>query len=1469
MDADDRIEEILGEWRARCDAGESADPRDVIRDHPEHAAALRACFEALGLITAALATAPSAPAASRLRPLPGGRYAGFQLAGEGGMGLVYRATDTDLGRDVAFKVVRPRVGTKPVPAPLGSLGPLGLAAPDPSTPESSGFQTLRSRFLREARITAALEHPGVVPVHEIGETPEGVPYYTMRFVRGDRTLAQAMAQTPAADRMRLLDAYLKVCDTIRYAHARGVIHRDLKPANVALGEYGEVVVIDWGLARQQNPAGGTGRDPATVGGPIGTPGYMSPEAALGRASEIDDRTDVYSLGAILFEILTGRLPFPRTNFAELLQDLTNLDPPDPSQLAPAVPVELATICRRALARLRSERFASVGELVGAIRSWQARSARDAEIASARHTASEAVALVRSLGAQAPAVQIASASHVCRKVLELVPDDAQAHALLAELLGIHEQSVARTVHAERRRTMRRVTMIGLAAGVVVAAAFAVTFDAERRRTAAERDLKAQALGMAEAESASRREALDRAEQLSLTFEARALVPANPGLSLLLAQEAWRRHADPRVSEVMADALDACREVRTLPAHEGGVTRAVYDPSGGRIATTGVDGAIRVWAADTGRAERTIPAHASLVAAVAFDAQGRRLVTAPADGAPRIFDVQTGGRLACLTGHEGAVGWAEFSPDGRLVATAGWDGTARLWSAADGAQVALLAGHRKRVRRASFSPDGARVATVSEDGDARVWDTAAGTLLLHLAGHGGRVFDVGWNPGGTRIVTASQDRTARIWDATTGAATVLAGHEGLVIGASFSPRGDRVLTASWDGCARSFEATDGALLLRIQTGRSGLHGAAWSPDGARIVTAGSWDHDARCWDAADGREVAAFLGHGGRLACACFSPDGRRVLTCSEDGTARIWDVARRSPFVRVAIGALRKRAAVQLSPDGRWFLTRQENAAVRLWDAVTGTEAAALAGTGDAGAAAFDGSSRRVVAGCPDGSIVVCEVPSGAPILCVRAHAAPVTAVEFTADGASVLSASEDGTVRLCDAATGGRLRSFGGWAGRIVAAHISPNARRVVASVEPDRWSVLDTASGAEVCGGSSAGGAWDEVVLSPDGLRVATEREGDESVLWDAATGHRVASLGRQVGICPPEFDGQGRRVATALSAGVVRISSSASGRELFTIPTDGSDVTCIRFSPDGRFLVTTTTGEGTRVHDSRTGDLLRETTVAEGWVLGASVSADGDRLLTWTNRGAVRIGPLDVAAAVSRTVPRELTAADRARFGLGENAPAAQRLDDALHALQKGLPEVAITISRSALAAASPDPGQRARLLYCVACALERRTTSPTAADVVEAIEQARRAGADPVRLADAGYPDVADPRSLDRLPSAARDAVLVAAYGGEGRPPEEIAAWALEARDAASRGLLDEAIGRLRRILAAGGGPRGEILVDLARLNCRRAAAAAGEDRERYLAIAAERLQAAAREPGGLPAGALEGAEFASFRDDPRFR
>jgi PAS domain S-box-containing protein len=306
-------------------------------------------------------------------PGPHERYARLRLHATGGIGRVWLARDVALGRDVALKELRP---------------------------ERAGQAALGARFLQEARITGQLEHPGIIPVYELGRgRDDQQPFYTMRFVKG-RTLSEAAhayhedrlaGRADALELPALLSAFVTVCNTVAYAHSRGVIHRDLKGQNVILGDFGEVVVLDWGLAKLvgrpegEPPARSVMLDDVDAasgytiqGQALGTPAYMSPEQSAGRLDLIDRRTDVYGLGAILYEVLTGAPPFTGTSTEEVLRKVREEEPGPPRQLWPEVPSALEALCLRALAKRPADRLASAADLALEVQGWQEYERRKAE-----------------------------------------------------------------------------------------------------------------------------------------------------------------------------------------------------------------------------------------------------------------------------------------------------------------------------------------------------------------------------------------------------------------------------------------------------------------------------------------------------------------------------------------------------------------------------------------------------------------------------------------------------------------------------------------------------------------------------------------------------------------------------------------------------------------------------------------------------------------------------------------------------------------------------------------------------------------------------------------------------------------------------------------------------------------------------------------------------------------------------------
>jgi serine/threonine protein kinase len=412
--------------------------------------------------------------------VPPERYRDFRKIGQGGMGIVYLALDTELNRSVAFKVVRPG-------AAAGDLGetptvPLALSPPTLDTPASKAFESLKARFLQEAWVTGGMEHPGIVPVYEVGQTAEGVPYYTMRFVKGTRTLANAIQGAdgkPIAERLALLEPFLKVCDAVRYAHAHGVIHRDLKPENVALGEFGEVVVLDWGLARVKGAAEPeTDRwleriaelrqaaDLQTQPGMLGTPGYLAPEAASGTRGAVDERSDVYSLGAMLFRLLTGRLPHETTSLAQFLGSLLLEEAPTALSLDASVPAPLSHLCARALAREPAARTPSVEALAQGVRDWQREADEAREIEALMRDGNAALALAEGLEGRARLRALDRGISAVEQVFRHEPMHAGARGLRERIGHVRVTAERERDRAARRRALGRTLAIGCAALALV-------------------------------------------------------------------------------------------------------------------------------------------------------------------------------------------------------------------------------------------------------------------------------------------------------------------------------------------------------------------------------------------------------------------------------------------------------------------------------------------------------------------------------------------------------------------------------------------------------------------------------------------------------------------------------------------------------------------------------------------------------------------------------------------------------------------------------------------------------------------------------------------------------------------------------------------------------------------------------------------------------------------------------------------
>jgi WD40 repeat protein len=1044
----------------------------------------------------------------------------FQLTrrlGEGGMGQVWLAEQTaPVRRPVALKLIK-----------------AGMYD-----------ETVVQRFQAERQSLAIMDHPAIAKVFDAGITPQGQPYFVMEYVPG-LTITEYCDQKKLKIRERL-ELFIHACEGVQHAHQKAVIHRDLKPANILVIEVdGKPVprIIDFGLAKATSPHLTDQTLHTRFGLFLGTPGYMSPEQVDPNIRDVDTRSDVYSLGVILYVLLTGMQPFEmkgrqRPSLEEWLRQLREEEPRRPSSKVSADP---ETSAESAAARGTEQK-----QLVSLLRGdldWIALKALERDRERRYGTPAELAAdLRRYLNDEPVAARPASLAYQLGKLI-------RRHRIAAVVAAM---------------------MTALAVAASGAGLIAVRKEREARFQAAQA-LQAQSRLLVQA-AAQRFRDSDQGGAQGIILE----VLTNPAFTELRT---------PAAIGVFQDIRAADLQLAVLSGHGDAVVSAAYSPDGARIVTASLDRSARVWDARTGAQLEVLTGHGDRVGCAAYSPDGTHIVTASNDKTARIWNARTGAQLTVLSGHEEELNSAAYSPDGMRIVTAAADKTVRIWDVATGAQLAMLTGHADIVDSAAYSPDGTRIVTASEDKTARIWDARTGRQLLVLTGHGNRVNSAAYSPDGTRIVTASFDDTARIWDARTGAQLAVLSGGGGVYSAAYSHDGARIVTASFDHTARIWDARSGAQLA-VLSGHAGyLISAAYSPDDTRIVTA-SFDATARVWNARVGAQLAALTGHGAYVNAAAYSPDGTRIVTASADRTARIWDALTGSQLA-VLTGHGQVVYTAAYSPDGTRIVTSAADNTARIWEARTGAQVAVLTAHGVVYSAAYSPDSTRIVIALEDNTAQVWDARTVARLATLSGHGGYVYSALYSPDGARIVTASRDKTARIWDARTGVQVAVLTGHGDSVIYAAYSPDGTRIVTASRDKTARIWDARTGAQL---SVLAGHRDFVefaVYSPDGTRIVTASGDKTARIWDARTGRPLAVLaGHSDWVVGAAYSPDGTRIVTASNDTTARIWDARAQADLAaqilwdasaeTDPLPEVDRTQLALPPDSRVRAWPTAGSG-----------------------------------------------------------------------------------------------------------------------------------------------------------------------------------------------------------------------------------------------------------------------------------------------------
>jgi WD40 repeat protein/serine/threonine protein kinase len=865
---------------------------------------------------------------SFLSPIPG-----YRLKPEiarGGMGIVYAADCLTFGREVAIKVMKPHMSV--------------------------------AVFNREARITARLPHPGIPPVHALGALAGGQPYLVMKLIRGE-TLERILKKSSdlTGERGRLLAAFEQICQAVGYAHSKGIIHRDLKPSNVMVGAFGEVQVMDWGLAKEisgSEDSEGESVEPEpglTVAGQLkGTPAYMAPEQA--RGEEVNARADVFALGGILAAILTGHPPFEGSSVMDTVARAARCDLGETMERLGGCGAdpELVGLCGRCLSEEPSDRPADGSELASIVAGYRA--------------------------------------EVEKRLIQAERERAAHEAMSREQENTRREAEEKLAE----RIARKRTQLALASAVALLALAGVF---------------GRAVWLLWAKADNNHKEAAAAHILAEESKARIEVFEYGG-TIRLAHQEWR---DGR-NEIMLNLLNGTDSAlrgwewrylnrlnessrHVLKGHAGFVVAAALSEDAARAVTGSEDETAKIWDVNSGKEILALKGHKGGVNAVAFSRDGRFVVTGSGDfgqpGQAKIWDSKKGGEILLLSGHKNAIKAASFSHDGGKVVTGSRDQTAKVWDAVSGANLLTLTGHRAGITAASFSRDGGRIVTGSMDGTARIWDAATGTTLLTLEGHAEQVLSACFSGDGARVATGSLDHKAKLWDAVTGMELLsLDGHAGGVASIAFSADGKRLVTGSFDHKAKLWDAVTGIELLNLEGHEGEVRAACFSGDGKRVLT-GSSDRTARVWLVDPGDGVHAMRAHDGGLGGVVQNASGSRLATLGIDKTARVWNAATGRQVFSLSIpgGGIN---GVSFSNDGTRIVTAGDDAMARVWDATTGTEQLSLRGhRAPARAAAFSPEGSRIATGGDDKALknLGLGVGQGVAQHCLRRHPVALVGVQ--------------------------------------------------------------------------------------------------------------------------------------------------------------------------------------------------------------------------------------------------------------------------------------------------------------------------------------------------------------------------------------------------------------------------------------------------------------------------------------------
>lgn len=1054
-----------------------------------------------------------------------GDYELLEGIAQGGMGAIYKARQVKLNRTVALKTIL-----------AGRL---------------AGEDQMK-RFRAEAEAVANLDHPNIVPIYEVGEHDDQL-FFSMRYVEGgslDDQMKRFVADPHAS---AILMA--KVARAVHFAHQHGILHRDLKPDNILLDNQGEPHITDFGLAKRVD----AGENLTVTGEIIGTPNYMSPEQAEGKGFKLTTAVDVYGLGAVLYQLLTGNPPFRADSPLETLRLVIEHEPQRPSSINRRADRDLETICLKCMEKDPQRRYGSAEAVAEDLERWLRKEPIQARPSGYFYR-------VRKWAARRPAVALLAVT---------------TFAGLCTLLGVI------LVNEQRLQKER-------------------DFALDQEKLANTERMKAEALS---------EQSRQRLVRLNIGDGLRYLDEGDASASLLAFVDALRLDEGNKQNEEIqrtriASALRQAPRLIQFWTEDQPIIASAASVNG-RFLVTFTSKRARLWDVTTGEAiGKPVPLPETIRSA-AVSPDGQQLVLLKDDRTAYLWNWRKEKHDPIKLTHDFPVNLATFSQDGSLVAIAGGqnpNGIARIWNTRTAEAVTRSIRLPSDVEAIALSPDGTKFATALRNNTASVWSTKSGDQLGRSLKHNGAVRHVSFSPDGLRVITASEDRTARVWDiAKSEAITPPLQHNDIVTYAEFSPDGQRVVTANKDNTGRVWDATTGEPITPPLAHNSRVARARFSPDGRRVLTVA--EKSARVWDALTGKPLTPPLPHSAEILHALFNPDGRSVMVASKDRTVRVWDTppAQQNSRELPIKGELRQTI---FSKDNRLMLGVTDNT-MRLWDVMSGEPISPVFGSNaEILAARFLENEYLVNTISSDQSIRVWNGKTGKEIRTMRLPSAASFAA-FSPDSKMLLTADMDRKAFLRIIPASDPTQSPAGFKGKRREDQAGgPLLPGPGPGMRPDNAKTLEHKSRIAYA------------QFSADSKKIVTASWDNTARVWDTTTGKPLTPpLQHGDRVVLASFSPDATKVITSSWDNTARIWDAATGKALSPPLEHTAELTLASFSPDGRFVVTASADNTARIWNSTTGEPVTPFLQHNGWVVAATFSPDSTRVVTasWDNTARI----------------------------------------------------------------------------------------------------------------------------------------------------------------------------------------------------------------------------------------------------------